>query len=568
MCPEPDVRRRSRGSALLAMASVALGLSALEAAAGCGRGGKEKRAEPAPSADPIVIPASSARPTLPREVLAAPRPSTSAAALPAPSSSAWPGPWFVVTRAAAGVSSEPSFEGDRKLGYVRSGGKIPVKAKPMSGGRCSAGWYEVVGGGFVCGNLGTTDPANPDLKLVQHTPNLDEVLPYQYARNAKNGTPLYRSVPTPEQMDHYEPYRVPAKKAKTERGSGSPGEADAEGRDGGRADSRERAGGDAGSDTAQDAGAAPEVPWWQRDGGDTKLNEVTLNDLHAEADDVLSMRMVQGFYVAIDRTFRWNDRTWYKTTKGLVAPADRFWQVQGPTFKGVELDGATWKLPVAWVYGGRKSSSGYGYDEQSKALKPSKTFEAFVPIALSGNRRDISGTSYYETTDGLWVKVLHVRVARVADPPEGTGPNERWLDVNLSEQSLVAYEGTRPVYATLVSTGKKSPVKEKDHSTPTGQWRVREKHVTTTMDGDGTAAGDLPYSIEDVPYVVYFHQSYAVHGAFWHKNFGVKMSHGCINLSPLDAKRVFFFVDPPLPVGWHGVWSSSQLPGSRVVVHE
>jgi lipoprotein-anchoring transpeptidase ErfK/SrfK len=97
---------------------------------------------------------------------------------------------------------------------------------------------------------------------------------------------------------------------------------------------------------------------------------------------------------------------------------------------------------------------------------------------------------------------------------------------------------------------------------------VREKHVTTTMDGDGTAAGDLPYSIEDVPYVVYFHQSYAVHGAFWHRNFGVKMSHGCINLAPLDAKRVFFFVDPPLPVGWHGVWASPERPGSRVVVHD
>ena len=111
-------------------------------------------------------------------------------------------------------------------------------------------------------------------------------------------------------------------------------------------------------------------------------------------------------------------------------------------------------------------------------------------------------------------------------------------------------------------------IKEKDHRTPTGEWRIREKHVTTTMDGDGTAAGDLPYSIEDVPYVVYFHRSYAVHGAFWHRNYGVRMSHGCINLAPLDARRVFFLVDPPLPEGWHGAWSTKDRPGSRVVVHE
>jgi lipoprotein-anchoring transpeptidase ErfK/SrfK len=138
----------------------------------------------------------------------------------------------------------------------------------------------------------------------------------------------------------------------------------------------------------------------------------------------------------------------------------------------------------------------------------------------------------------------------------------------VSEQTLVAFEGKRPVYATLVSTGKKSRIKAKDHRTPVGEWRVREKHITTTMDGDGTAAGDLPYSIEDVPYVVYYHRSYAVHGAFWHRNYGIRMSHGCVNLAPLDAKRVFFFVQPPLPQGWHGVWSRPERPGSRIRVHQ
>jgi lipoprotein-anchoring transpeptidase ErfK/SrfK len=88
------------------------------------------------------------------------------------------------------------------------------------------------------------------------------------------------------------------------------------------------------------------------------------------------------------------------------------------------------------------------------------------------------------------------------------------------------------------------------------------------MDGDGTAAGDLPYSIEDVPYVMYFFRSYALHGAFWHRNYGVQMSHGCINLAPLDAKRLFFFTAPHIPANWHGVWSSSAHPGSWVVVHD
>src|SRR5690606_31270845 len=109
--------------------------------------------------------------------------------------------------------------------------------------------------------------------------------------------------------------------------------------------------------------------------------------------------------------------------------------------------------------------------------------------------------------------------------------------------------------------------KEKDHRTPVGEWRIGVKHVTTTMDGDGTAAGDLPYSIEDVPYAMFYYNSYALHAAFWHSSYGTQMSHGCVNLSPLDAKYLFFFTDPPVPAGLHGAWATDQRPGSRVVVH-
>ena len=316
------------------------------------------------------------------------------------------------------------------------------------------------------------------------------------------------------------------------------------------------------------SGDEPETPWWQQDNADERLSDLKIEDLAAGADDVLAKRMVKGFYIAIDKTFRWNNRTWYKTTKGLVAPADRLWQVAGSKFKGVQLDGSEWKLPVAWVYGGRKSTTTYELDEESSKLKPVGSIERFEPIALTGKTQEIRKTKYWETKQGQWIKDQHVRVTAPSDPPDDLEPGERWIDVNVTQQTLVLFEGTRPIYATLVSTGKKSTIKEKDHRTPVGEWRVREKHITTTMDGDGTAAGDLPYSIEDVPYVMYFHRSYAVHGAFWHRNFGVRMSHGCINLAPLDAKFVFFATEPRLPEGWHGVWASPGHPGSRVIVHE
>jgi lipoprotein-anchoring transpeptidase ErfK/SrfK len=84
---------------------------------------------------------------------------------------------------------------------------------------------------------------------------------------------------------------------------------------------------------------------------------------------------------------------------------------------------------------------------------------------------------------------------------------------------------------------------------------------------DGDVASDGPYSIEDVPWVMYFNASIALHGAFWHNQFGTPRSHGCVNLAPADAKQLFAWVEPRLPPGLHGVYATATQPGTRVVVH-
>ena len=560
-------------------------LLVLALAAGCDRSpppGAE--ASPTPSSGPVLPQAGS--PTLPKELAPPPKVGTPNAATPAPAGSEgapgiaaapaatpadYKGPWLAITSSAAGVYGEPSFEG-KKLGYIRNGGKVPVEASPLSKKNCTSGWYKLVSGGYVCGNLGTTDLNHPDVKFATQAPNLDDVLPYPYARNAKNGTPLYKSVPSREQMERYEPYL----KAKDEDASS----------DDGAKKARKDKDADAGAPAAlparldaalADAGVAlptaqetadpePEKPWWQRDDMKDRMNELKLDQLSEDADAILAKRMVSGFYVAVDKTFRWNNRSWYKTTRGLVTPSDRFWQTAGSKFKGVELTGE-WKLPMGFVFGGNKSISTYTIDADGKTIKPAKTYDHFAPIQLTGKEQEFRGTSYSETGDGSWVKRSQIRSTSPGPMPADLKPNERWIDVNLTTQSVVAFEGEKPIYATLISSGRESKIKDKDHRTPTGEWRIREKHITTTMDGDGTAAGDLPYSIEDVPYVMYFFRSYALHGAFWHANFGSQMSHGCVNLAPLDAKYLFFFADPPLPQGWHGVHATDASPGSRVVVH-
>jgi len=135
--------------------------------------------------------------------------------------------------------------------------------------------------------------------------------------------------------------------------------------------------------------------------------------------------------------------------------------------------------------------------------------------------------------------------------------------VNVTKQVLVAYEGERAVYATLVSTGEHGlGDPEESRSTKRGIFRIHTKHVTATMDSD--AAGE-EFELRDVPYVQYFEDGYALHGAYWHDMFGQPKSHGCINLAPEDARRLFFWTEPSVPAGWHGAMRAKT--GTVVFVH-
>jgi lipoprotein-anchoring transpeptidase ErfK/SrfK len=115
---------------------------------------------------------------------------------------------------------------------------------------------------------------------------------------------------------------------------------------------------------------------------------------------------------------------------------------------------------------------------------------------------------------------------------------ERWIDVDLSEQTLTAYENGVAVRTTLVSTGLPGT------PTPTGQFRIWIKFRTDDMEGPG-------YTIEDVPYVMYFYRGYGLHGVTWHGNFGHPMSHGCVNLPTDEAEWLFGWADVGTLVNIH-----------------
>ena len=120
----------------------------------------------------------------------------------------------------------------------------------------------------------------------------------------------------------------------------------------------------------------------------------------------------------------------------------------------------------------------------------------------------------------------------------------KWIDVNLTTQTIVAYEASRAVRSALVSTGvAKTP-------TPVGQFKIYVKYKSQTMSGGSKASNDY-YYLPNVPNVMYFYEAYALHGTYWHRNFGRPMSRGCVNLSLADAEWFFNWAEMGTPVVTH-----------------
>jgi lipoprotein-anchoring transpeptidase ErfK/SrfK len=120
----------------------------------------------------------------------------------------------------------------------------------------------------------------------------------------------------------------------------------------------------------------------------------------------------------------------------------------------------------------------------------------------------------------------------------GTRGGVRWIDVNLSTQSLYAYEGNTVVNSFVVSTGTwRTP-------TVTGKFKIWIKLKSTTMSGPG-------YHLTNVPYTMYFYKGYGIHGTYWHNNFGTPMSHGCVNMRTSDAEWLFYWASEGTVVNVH-----------------
>ena len=164
-------------------------------------------------------------------------------------------------------------------------------------------------------------------------------------------------------------------------------------------------------------------------------------------------------------------------------------------------------------------------------------------------------TPTHTATSTVTVTPTQTATSTSTHTPTATPTPERWVEVNLSTQTLVAYEGANPVMSTKISSGSAQ------FPTIKGTYYIYLKMREQTMTGPG-------YSTPDVPFIMYFHAGYSLHGAYWHNDFGRARSHGCVNLPLPEAEWLFNWTGPQIPEGWANIYASEHNLGSRVVIRD
>ena len=410
----------------------------------------------------------------------------------------------------------------QKLGYLRAGAVVDRAEASAGTDGCAGGWYRVSPRGYVCVGKGAS--LSLDHQVVEAAfrgPARHAALPYTYVVSRFPPPHLYFRLPT---------------RADQERVEGSA-----------LAEHLERVGAADLADTPLDS-----VPKFLAEGRDLPKPYGAEEKLHYS---VHMGRAKNASAFGLITSFAWTHRRFGLTTELDLIPLDRTHLVHASPFHGIVINQEGTPAFVIHV-GITKLRAG----PQGKLV-----YDGQAPLRSGWALTGKSLGQMLETTEGAWLPEDGLVIAERRDDPTGYAKSgKKWIDISITRQLLVAYEGRHPAFATLVSTGVDGMGDPAvTHSTVRGTYTIHSKHVSATMDGD-EAAGDA-YDLRDVPFIQYFFEGYALHGAFWHDDFGKPHSHGCINLAPADAAWMFEWTDPVVPAEWHGAVSAEA--GTLVYIH-
>jgi hypothetical protein len=207
----------------------------------------------------------------------------------------------------------------------------------------------------------------------------------------------------------------------------------------------------------------------------------------------------------------------------------------------------------------------FRFGTRGPKLNSDEVFSGCTYSDLSGEIDLAEPFAYFEETS-MRLPELAYEISSEYSNVLGFAHEERWVEIDLSEQKLSAWEGDRLYLETAVSTGLPW------WPTPTGEFRIWIKLRATKMEG---GSGKYYYYLPNVPYVMFFGNSeipgwrgFGLHGTYWHDDFGTQRSHGCVNLPTEVAEQLYYWTSPVMPEGKSTVWSSEENKGTRVVIHE
>jgi lipoprotein-anchoring transpeptidase ErfK/SrfK len=223
------------------------------------------------------------------------------------------------------------------------------------------------------------------------------------------------------------------------------------------------------------------------------------------------------------RFFKLHDETWVRVSSRVSIPHS----YQG----GIELD--------------RTPSHSFGWILPFNPSLETKRAPGYSPDTYTGhtlNQYQIVPVYSTQVVDGVewdlvapdeWVESRMIgRVTPNTTPPDGI-PSDRWIEVNLEEQTLAVYDQNKLIYATLIASGMDP------FFTKPGLFQIQRKLDSTPMSGSFAADRSDYYYLEDVPWTMYYDNARALHAAYWRTAYGFPQSHGCVNLNPADAHWLY-----------------------------
>ena len=224
----------------------------------------------------------------------------------------------------------------------------------------------------------------------------------------------------------------------------------------------------------------------------------------------------------------------YMIAPGRWMTANDVSRVSAPVFQGIYFT-ETPQHTVGWVLTylspdgivETKRTPGYAADDYTGNRLHNHDLVWIYNVA------EADGMEWYQLGPEAWVpdKMIACVIPNTT-PPAGV-EGDRWIEVNLYEQTIAVYENRELVFATLIASGLEP------FWTRPGLFQIYDKLETTPMRGSFEADHSDAYYLEDVPWTMYFDDARALHGAYWRANLGFPQSHGCINLSIGDARWLF-----------------------------